>query len=223
MILETLRPADNPMTWEVYNELSEYDFGIVRAVPWLDIGLTLLPSAQPMNDTPRLGKGTAIKVGANWRDYMRKINGAKEYRYAVEITGILWINIETEAGRDPKCETVMSAYNIVAWRKGDITNNFARLVCYPADMDTSTLDPRFDNWQNKPWMFWKGASYDEAGNVYLIGNGYHCFFPRIAQTELYMSLNIIETFPQGNYTFKNGVEIYRNGTRYYPQTRQVVA
>ena len=190
-------------------------YGIVKGAPWVDTGLpgmsSLLPSAQPMQDRPvGVGKGNTIPIMPEWWEYIARINNADGYGYARE-PFLLWINIDYRAeNKTPRAESVMSAYNYIAW--DEETDTHVKLLSYSWYRGWRGLNPLVDNWQYKPYMFWKCAAYNSGGEVFKVLNGVDAFIPRIHNTELWMNKDIIEQFPDGyDYRF-NGVQVFDGDT-----------
>jgi len=214
-------------------------YGIVKGAPWVETGDPgmehLLPSAQPMQDQPAGdSKGSTIPILDDWWNYIADTNDTAGYMYALSV-GALWINIEyrTEI-KTPRAESVMSAYNYIAW--DEETNTHVKLLSYSWHRGSYGLVPEVDCWKHKPYMFWKCAAYNEIGDVFKVANGVDCYIPRIHNTELWMNKSYIEAFPVGpDYRF-SGIEVfdgdqpllvYNNGVRSFPtawhiETKNVV-
>ena len=203
-------------------------YGIVKQPPWFDTGDPgmgfLLPSAQPMQDMPAGdSKGNTIPILPDWWEYIRAINNEDGYLYARSI-GSLWINIDYQTeNKTPRAESVMSAYNYIAW--DEETDTHVKLLSYSWYHGASGLNPAVDNWRYKPYMFWKCSAYNRGGDVFNVWGGVDCYIPRIYNTELWMRKDYIEPFPVGpDYRF-SGIEVFDgaipllklvNGQRTFP-------
>jgi len=203
-------------------------YGIVKHPAWQVVDLngdgnpdTSLPSAVAMSDGAYGdGKGHTIPIYPNWQNYIRQINDDAGYRYAMS-EGMLWINKHyDDEGTTPQAESVISGGNFVAWDYE--TSTHVHLVSHNIMSDTSRLVPEIDNWQFKPYLYWKMSSYNSAGQSLKVGNGNDVYVPLLARTELWMHKKYLEVFPRGYaYTF-SGVEVYQDGLRWWPESPTVV-
>ncbi|MFK5282802.1 hypothetical protein ACI3PL_24870, partial [Lacticaseibacillus paracasei] len=66
-------------------------------------------------------------------------------------------------------------------------------------METKSLNPMYDNWKEKPWLYWKACAVSLDGrliNPELRGAGRDVYFPLIGKRELWMNKDDVELFPE---------------------------
>ena len=206
----------------VYTEFKPppYKFAIVKHgvyVPENEWGITFYPDARPMQDRPQgTGKGDTIPVLNPWWEYMQKINSPDGYSYNRSV-GALWINIEYRDANGnqikiPRAESIHCGGNFIAYEEE--TNTHVKLISYDYRMKTSGLNPSVDNWQMKPYLFWKAVAVSSDGkllNPHVKGKGIDIYFPLIRNTDLWMNKNDLELFPSP----PDGVQYYLRGVNVY--------
>lgn len=177
--------------------------------------MTFYPDTIPMQDRPRgAGKGDTIPILNPWWEYMKKINTPEGYIYNRSI-GCMWINIWYDQETDtptPKAESIHCGGNFVAYEEE--TSTHVKLISYDYRMKTDGLNPEFDNWRMKPYLFWKAAAIDISGKMIMpvvSGEARDVYFPLIRKTELWMNKNDLEIFPTppGGMTYElRGVNVF---------------
>ena len=188
-------------------------------------GFDFYPDTITMQDKPSgTLKGRTIPIKKNWWEYLQRINNDKGYNYTRSV-GMMWVNIPYDQATPystARAESIHCGGNFLEW---DIeTDTHVRVVSYPNDMDTSTLNPAVDNWHNKPHRFWKACAINLAGDVIKVGSGLDVYFPTICNVpefglpaELWMRKDKLVMFPKNRYSFKGG-EAYLDGKLFYSTT-----
>lgn len=167
----------------------------------------------PFTGTPAAnddGKGNQILVEKNIWSYLEKINSKKAYEDYVRAKSAMWCNDKDWNNEIPYSSTLAECIgNGGNFYISDLeTPTHLRLVSFPRDMDTSTLDPAKNNWFEQSEMFWKACAIDENGWVTNVGSNLDVYFMRIAYEPLWVNKKEIEIFPVGpNYKFK-GCNVY---------------
>lgn len=194
----------------VYNEIRQpaYQFAIIKHRPRDNSGgdpsiggfdIRFSPDTIPMQDRPKgTGKGNTIPILNPWWEYMKKINTPEGYIYNRSI-GCMWINIWYDQETDtptPKAESIHCGGNFIAYEEE--TSTHVKLISYDYRMKTVGLDPEFDNWHMKPYLFWKAVAIDIGGKMIMpvvLGEARDVYFPLIRRTELWMNKKDLEFFP----------------------------
>mgnify|MGYP001619641686 FL=1 len=206
----------------VYTEIKPppYRFAIVKHRPRdneMGFGISYSPDTIPMQDRPQgIGKGNTIPILPPWWEYMQKINSPDGYSYNRSI-GAMWINIKYDQesinpSPPPRAESIQCGGNFIAYEEE--TNTHVKLISYDYRMKTDGLKPLVDNWQMKPYTFWKAVAIDNYGkmiNPHVKGKGIDAYFPLIRNTELWMNKNDLELFPSppvGIQYYLRGVNVY---------------
>ena len=214
--VQIIRAGLHPLTLEEV-ELPRYKYGIVRHIP---LGprpgdeLPFAPDTIPICDAPLIGsagdgKGHTIPVSPAWWRFIKSINSAGGYSF-VRSNDQMWINNRDwrpdSTNETAWAESIMNGGNFIAYTEETVTH--VKLLSYKSsDVADRVLDPKEDNWLNKPYLFWKTVLINSAGELRNPPGG-DSYIPLIAYTELWLHKKYIEFFTDGPAYDFHGTDVY---------------
>ena len=189
-------------------------------------GMQFAPDIVPMQngrgalDVPGVedyGEGDFIAYSSSvWR-YVEKVNlpypGGYKYtraKNALLINNAQWDN---EIPYNPCDEAVshICGGNFITYDLETATH--VRLVSYANDLDmNNVLNPEIDNWEMKPYMWWKAIAVNSSGTLINVGQDVDAFFPLLRDRKhLWMTRKSLEFFPPGYHYQLRGCNVYDAG------------
>lgn len=194
----TVVDGQHPRYWDDGNT-DPYFYGVILHQPRGEAGV-IEPDVIKLDDR---GDGIS-RLGASipwfeWWTHCFEINNPPAIARMLRYEADLFNNDQDPEVRDIDITKNVSAIsqdfggNLIAWDVKTATK--LRLVSYRFDQDVSRLDPYFDNFSKKPWLYRLCTAVNASGSVFLPAGGVVQYMPRVARTELWIDAEKVKLLP----------------------------
>lgn len=134
----------------------------------------------------------------NWWHHHEEINSPAAYK-ALTLLEVMLFNKDETAGEIDTTQPIsalcqMGGGNLVAYREE--TNSHIHILSYQWDMDTSLLDPDYDNFYKRPEFYWYMVAVNRNRVIRKMANGLDIFVAQVARGEKWIRKSEVTFFDQ---------------------------